>query len=202
MKLTFTPPNDGRTHTYCLNCSAETVDAIKIGKKHHFRCRSCSDVNPRALIIDPAINWWKDSQQEYWHEVAGVFIANPKGEFLFFDRLKSPFGLTVPAGHLDKGENRKKAAERELFEETRIRISNANYLATNDVRGDQCRRGSDVHRWHSFTAIAPLSTTVSVGDEGVRPVWLSLDQALARELTFATRHIITRHAQALRRVVR
>ena len=65
-----------------------------------------------ALIIDPAVKWWTDSSRECWHEVAGVFIASPEGKFLFFERTKFPFGLTVPAGHVDRGEMPARTAAR------------------------------------------------------------------------------------------
>ncbi len=193
-------PQDGKPHTYCLRCRRETVRSARQNGQLVYTCTGCSHVGPRALIIDPAINWWLGQDGEYWHEAAGVFLRNARGEFLFFERTKFPFGLTVPAGHVDRGEAHLRTARRELFEETGVRLPERafKHVSTDNVRGDSCRRGSDAHRWHAYAAKLRVGATIKVSsDEGTRPVWLGLDQALQRDITFVTRYVITRYARQI-----
>jgi 8-oxo-dGTP pyrophosphatase MutT (NUDIX family) len=205
MKLTFTPPGDNKVHTYCLFCGHEGVSSSSPKGRLTYRCDSCRQTNSRALIIDPVVEWWVGQGGEYWHETAAVFVANGQGEFLFFERRRHPFGLTVPAGHVDKGELPAHTARRELGEETGIQLSQVRFkhIATDMIRGDECRRGSDSHRWHSFATTVPSSAPVKIDQrEGVSPVWLSLEQALQSNLTFATRYVIMHHGAALRQAAR
>lgn len=198
MKLTFTPPRDGRSHTYCLRCQGE-IDSRKPAAGTPHRCPACGHGEDRALIIDPTVEWWTAEDDEYWHEVVGVFLGNGRGEYLFFERTRFPYGLTVPAGHRDRGESRRRGASRELREETGIAVSDLALLGTDEVVGDQCRRGADAHLWHSFIGRLPEGANVTVdSSEGKAPVWLTPETALSRELTFATRYVLTRHIAALR----
>ena len=174
----------------------ETVEAIEVDGIHQFYCNNCGCSNLRALIIDPKVTWWTDESGEYWHEAAGVFAAKPDGTFLFFDRTKYPLGLTIPAGHGDIGEQSSITARRELREETGINAHILTPIASDDVWGDECRRGADVHRWHSFVTKVPQYVQADIPDirdEGVRPVWLTLEQALGCNLTYVTRYVITQH---------
>jgi len=202
-KITFNPPADNQVHTYCLRCSAETVTHHPRAKRDQvYQCATCGHSDSRALIIDLVVSWWLDAGQEYWHETAGVFVADGD-KFLFFERVKYPFGLTVPAGHRDRGEDAQVAGMRELREETGLRVSELRHVATDDIRGDGCRRGADIHRWHIYATRLPSGSTIKVdSSEGARPVWLTLQEALDRDATYAIRHIITRHAKAIRRAVR
>lgn len=201
MKITFPLPNDNQVHTYCPGCMQDgTLRSQRPGGKLVYRCTACAYVGPRALIIDPAVNWWIDGKQEYWHETAGIFAHNSKGKFLFFERMAFPFGLTPPAGHVDRGERPARSAQRELCEETGVNLPAAAFtlLATDDIRGDQCRRGADIHRWYSFVCAIPEGATIRVDPrEGSQPVWLTPEQALRANPTPATRYVITRHARQL-----
>jgi 8-oxo-dGTP pyrophosphatase MutT (NUDIX family) len=200
MKLSNHQPQDGAAHIYCLGCRLETVHASTQAGRLIYRCTNCSYVGPRALVIDPAIKWWIDAEHEYWHETSGIFVRGEGQKFLFFERMTYPFGLTIPAGHVDQGEKPAKTAQRELGEETGIKLPGQNFefIATDDIQGDQCRRGADTHRWHSFACVKPPSAIVKVNPrEGSRPVWLGLGQALSLNLTLATRYVITCHARQI-----
>lgn len=198
MKITFTPPKDSKVHTYCVRCLAETVTHHpKARRQEVYRCQSCGHGDSRAVIIDPGVTWWLDSNNEYWHEVSGVFISSG-GKFLFFERVKHPFGLTVPAGHRDKGEGPEKTATREVGEETGLKVRRLKHIATGDIWGDECRRGADVHRWHIYAVALPSNGIVKVNSsEGSQPVWLTLEEALNRTLPPAIRYIIKRYARQL-----
>ena len=204
MKLAFTPPNDDQVHTYCMKCGREgDVSSRRVNGSLTYHC-SCGHQGPRALIIDPAIEWWVDAKQEYWHKTAGVFAMNETGQFLFFKRRNHPSGLTVPAGHVDKGEKSLVTAQREFFEEANAKISlnSLSSIAVDNILGDECRRGADAHRWYTFATHINTSQIRISQAEGMKPVWLTLDDALKHDLTFAVRYIISRHARTIEKAVK
>ena len=204
MKLSKTP-TDGKLHTYCLRCRRETVRERPQAGRIVYACTACSFVSPRALIIDPAINWWLGQDGEYWHETAGVFVHDRQERFLFLERAKFPFGLTIPAGHVDHHEQPLRGGYRELGEEAGFHLPMQSFrlVVTENILGDQCRRGSDAHRWHAYVARMRSGATLKVNtSESVRAVWLGLDQALSANLTFAVRSLIVRHRQEILRAAR
>jgi 8-oxo-dGTP pyrophosphatase MutT (NUDIX family) len=142
--------------------------------------------------------------KEYWHESAGVFIRNPAGKFLFFERLIFPFALTVPSGHIDTGEDALSAANRETKEEVGIEAEKLVHIANEDIFGDSCRRGSDVHRWHAYLLVLNKSLNIEVKekDEGRKPVWLSLDEALMKDLIYPVRYMVNNFRDSLTQEVR
>lgn len=208
MKLPFVPPTKNKgVQTYCINpdcLSTKLKHNPKSARDKVYTCPDCGQWSSRALIIDPQIRWWIDqTTREYWHETAGVFVGNDKGEFLFFDRVKHPFGLTVPAGHVDRDEAVEHAAYRELFEETGLK---GNQLVpvralekSLNIQGDECRRGSDAHKWHVYaTRIKQQGQSVKIdASEGLKPVWLSLKDALRSNPTPAVRLIIECYSREL-----
>lgn len=197
MKISFEPPMDGRVHMFCMLCMAEAITRRAAPKQGStYDCAACGHKASRAVIIDPEVAWWCDTEKEHWHETAGVFTHH-KGRFLFFERTQHPLGLTVPAGHRNNGEATETTGVRELAEETGLRVTSLSHIATHDIWGDECRRGADVHRWHIFTCEAPSTKVTIDGREGKKPVWLTLSEAAARNLTPAVRHIITRYSSRL-----
>lgn len=198
MRIDFLRPTDNSYHEYCLHCHAEAVEWITVGRRRKCVCRSCGKRADRAVVIDPEISWWTDESGEYWHESAGVFVRDPGGRFLFFQRVAFPFAMTVPAGHVGRGEAPDRAAARELAEEVGIRGGALRRVASEYLQGDVCRRGSDAHLWHAYLLDVTAASQVTVNDEGEAPVWLPLDQARTHRLTFAVARIVERHAAALR----
>ena len=107
--------------------------------------------------------------------------------------------MTIPAGHLDAGEDAQTAIKRELFEETRIEIGadSINFFSEEDVINDKCRRGADHHRWHLYTTRIDNIATPKINDEGVKPVWLPLEEALQKELVYPVRYFIEKYRNQL-----
>ncbi|MGB2787038.1 MAG: NUDIX hydrolase [Candidatus Saccharimonadaceae bacterium] len=135
-----------------------------------------------------------------FHEVAGIFVRNPLGQILMFDRLKPPLGFTIPAGHIEPGEEPLSAALRELSEETSIETVELISLGSNMIWGDLCRRGTPNHHWHVFVVNVPPDTNVEICEEGTNPLWRSPEDWLhGGNLTLATRHTLNRHLDVLRR---
>ncbi|MEW2358729.1 NUDIX hydrolase [Spirillospora sp. NPDC029432] len=194
MKLDVDVPADGRRHQYCWGCRAETV------APHHgaagFTCATCGREYGRSLVVDPALDWWTDPSGEYWHRTAGVFVRRADGRYLFFERVFFPLEWTVPAGHIDTGEDPAHAASRELREEVGLSAPPSDLvpLDVTDIPGDSCWRGSDAHRWHPYLLNVPLETTAEVLEEGRDPRWLTPSEALSRPLTFPVRTLLERHA--------
>lgn len=175
--------------------SAETVERIVEDGRTYYTCKTCNKKHERSIVIDPAIVWWVADDGEYWHESAGMFICNPEGKFLFYERLMFPFAVTVPAGHVDAGEDPRDTARRETEEEVGYKADKFIAIASDDIVGDSCRRGSDAHRWHVY--LVPIENAadleVTEKDEGHKPMWLTLDEALAKDLTHPVRYLIEKY---------
>ncbi|WP_218009187.1 NUDIX hydrolase [Herbidospora cretacea] len=177
-------------HEYCLNCDAETVETFTESGRIHCRCTTCGQVADRSLVVDTALRMW--------HETAGVFVRDPSGRFLFFNRIAFPYALTIPAGHVEQGEAPEVSAARELEEETGLRALTLSLVATEPIDGDQCRRGADGHVWHTYLTTVSTEPPVAL-DEGEGDVyqWLTLAEAKEQPLTFAARHLVERHEDRL-----
>jgi 8-oxo-dGTP pyrophosphatase MutT (NUDIX family) len=183
-----------------MHCHAETVERVYEDNKTYYFCSTCKKRCERSIVIDPAIKWWVADDGEYWHESEGVFIRNPEGKFLFFERLIFPFALTVPSGHVDINEDALTAARRETEEEVGYRVDKLIHVATEDIIGDSCRRGADAHRWHAY--LLPLSKNIDVKVteeyEGQKPTWLTLDEALQKNLIYPVESIIRSYQDVLK----
>lgn len=197
MKLNFSRKEDGKYHQYCLSCHAEKVERTYEEGKTYYLCNECGKTHDRSIVIDPAVKWWIDEEGEYWHESAGVFVRNKEKQFLFFERTIFPFSYTVPAGHVDYGEDPLQSALRELEEEIDIKAKSLVEIATEDIVGDSCRRGSDAHRWHAFLYELDDVPKVKIKEEGIKPSWLSVEQVLEKELTFSVRYILIKYKNEL-----
>ena len=205
MKIEFPLVRDHTFREYCLHCHAEAIAWIVVEGKKRCTCASCGREAERAVVIDPRISWWTDADGEYWHESAGVFVRDRGGRFLFFQRTAFPYLLTVPAGHVESGEEPRCAAARELWEEVGMRGAEGDLQLVADeyLRGDVCRRGSDAHRWHAFLLEidehreSGAQGEVTVNEEGEAPVWLTLDQARSGRPTFAVERIIEQYSERL-----
>ncbi|WP_280381690.1 NUDIX hydrolase [Nocardia wallacei] len=201
MKLDFDWSDDGQYHQYCAHCYAETVERVYEDGKTYYFCGTCTMRHERSIVIDPAIKSWVASDGEYWHESVGVFVRNSVGKFLFFERTIFPFSLTVPSGHVDAGEEPDVAAIRELAEEVGISGAGMTAIATEDIVGDSCRRGADVHRWHAYLLVLDKPLQIDVEEEGENPIWLSLDELREKDLTYPVEFIVDRYSHELQRSV-
>jgi 8-oxo-dGTP pyrophosphatase MutT (NUDIX family) len=101
-----------------------------------------------------------------------------------------PNALTVPAGHVAANEQPHLAAIRELEEEVGIKVQRLEPVAVMNLVGDSCSAGADAHLWHVFLYDYEGREEVEVREEGRDATWLTLNEALAEDLTFATRKIL------------
>lgn len=199
MKINFPIPDKNQYHQFCLHCHSENIHRIIRNGRTLYKCENCNKETPRLLVIDPKIIWWVDKDtRDYWHESAGVFLINSKQKILFFERSLYPFALTIPAGHVDINETPINAAKRELREETGITIDYIQLFSDEDIIGDKCRRGSDNHKWHLYTAkINSPKISITLNDEGVHAVWLDINQAKKRKLVYPVRYFISKYGESI-----
>lgn len=150
---------------YCIECFSKNVKRVFQGDLTYYHCSSCNKTLTRSLVIDNNIVWWVDDRNVYWHESVGVLVV-VEDKLLTFFRKIYPFLYTIPAGHLDKNELPEIAAQRELYEETDIAVSNLETIKQNfDIPGDSCRRGCDNHRWHLYRIKLASMPNISLSDE-------------------------------------
>lgn len=84
------------------------------------------------------------------HYSAGVVISCGD-KYLLLERMFPPPGFASPAGHVDKGEESKVSALREVLEETGIKIEDAEFLFEEEVPWNYCR-SAGVHHWYVYKA--------------------------------------------------
>ncbi len=83
------------------------------------------------------------------HFSAGAVIR--KGDkLLLIDRVKPPFGLAGPAGHIDEGETPEAAVRREVEEETGLEVASAKLLFDEFVEWNECSKGTTGHHWYVY----------------------------------------------------
>jgi ADP-ribose pyrophosphatase YjhB (NUDIX family) len=110
-------------------------------------------VNPRAFIFYPTTKWEFRDDGELGHFSVGAILwrqGNKEREYCLFRRRAHPIGYyTIPAGHLEMGEDTQTAALREVYEETRLATLSVELLYQGEIQ-DECRRGSDYHFWYLY----------------------------------------------------
>lgn len=190
MKLNFPIPVDESMHRFCIRCNTDHVEQLRQPDGNKYHCPACGHTDERAIYFNEH-KAWLDDDQNLWHESSVVFVKNSSGKFLFYTRTEFPFVLAIPAGHVDKGETGLAAAKRELEEETGLKIDQLKHIASVDMPGDSCSAGADTHHSHVFVAQYHEGTAITLGDEGKKLEWLTLDQAQKRGTVFAVTFGIT-----------
>ncbi len=126
------------------------------------------------------------------------FFLTQKEGFYFFDRTVFPFAYTIPAGHLDVGETPLQAVQRELLEETGLVASSIELVSTEELVGDECSRGADIHLWHLYKGkIAKIGEEQIDAHEGGNPAWFTPSEAKENNLTFPAHHFIDKYGDKL-----
>ncbi len=178
---------------FCILCFSESIEKILKDGRTYYTCHACGKTSERSIVIDNGITWWVDTNGTYYHESVGVVVLNEKKEVLCLLRKIFPFAYSIPAGHLDTGEQPERAALRELKEETGLSPSTLPELIGEfDFHGDPCRRGSDNHRWHLYKAHTECTPQqLHLNDESSRAEWLCVDEIRAlNNATYPLRYIV------------
>jgi ADP-ribose pyrophosphatase YjhB (NUDIX family)/predicted RNA-binding Zn-ribbon protein involved in translation (DUF1610 family) len=191
MKVDFALPRDGAVHRICLRCHADGVTRHKEESGIVYRCPACGTADGKSLYWGAGKEWIAKNG-ELWHDTAAVFVQDATGRILLYERTEFPFGyLTVPAGHIDKGEVAEVAARRELEEEVGIRGVDLTHAITLDLLETPCSAGAEAHRWHVYvvTVDRPLHIQVTE-EEGRHPMWLTPEEARATMLLSPVRRVL------------
>jgi len=194
MKFNFPLPTDNKVHIYCITCNTDGTLKTRKNNKTVFVCPNGHD-NERGLHYG-GVKFEIGEDNELLHESIGVFVRNKDRKLLFIDRTEYPFGIAIPAGHIDDGETPEQAAKRELMEETGIKADKLKLLFSNNIL-DSCSGGSDKHRWHGFGVILEPNQTITINHEGINPVWLDLKEAAKRPTPPIIQYILYNFSDAI-----
>ena len=116
------------------------------------------------------------------HTSVGVIIYNEKNEILLIERGTFPYGMAIPAGHVDQHASYEEAAVAEVHEEVGLSIEGLRLVAEGR-RENPCRRlNGSWHYWKVFEAKA-FGTIRLNRREAKAFEWCSIDRV--RELGIA-----------------
>lgn len=181
---------------YCLDCYSEQVKRVYKNDLTYYYCSNCRKTLDRSLVIDNALSFWVDKNNNYWHKSSGVIVIY-EDKVLVQLRKIFPFSYSIPAGHVDKGEDPLTAAKRELLEETGINFNNLEFVESFEINADSCRRGSDDHQWNLYK-VKVFSDSVNISDEASTYKWLTYDELCKEEnLTFPLKFILNKYGKSL-----
>jgi 8-oxo-dGTP pyrophosphatase MutT (NUDIX family) len=174
---------------FCFSCGAPGVSIEETPAGEIFVCHAAGHRSPRAFIFDGRAIFAFEGDALI-HEAAGAIIRRQAGSeslTLLFLRRKFPYQYTLPAGHIEIGQDPEAAMRREVNEEAGLTVLNSVLLWPGESLRleDSCRRGADIHRWHVFKVVAEGQPRLS--DEGRIIGWYSDDEI--REL--AVRNLLT-----------
>lgn len=81
----------------------------------------------------------------------GVVMKNKQGDLLLIERKNWPYGMALPAGHLD-GDSAEKGAVREIAEEVGLNILSQELVFEKKLDNPCKRIGGDKHFWYVYEA--------------------------------------------------
>jgi mutator protein MutT len=87
------------------------------------------------------------------HRSVGAIIKNDQGEILLIERAIFPFGWSCPSGHVDESENPEQGMEREILEETGIKVQKSRLLFNEFLDWNKCSHGVTGHKWFLYEAL-------------------------------------------------
>jgi len=167
--------NKGR---FCFVCGAAGVVTEDTPAGEVFVCQIAGHRSPRAFIFDgKAVFAFEDG--ELVHEATGAIIQRQSGrehQTLLFLRRKFPYQYTIPAGHVEIGQDPEAEMRREVYEETGLTVRTTLRLWPDEtpLLNDPCRRGADFHRWYIFEVTTDGQPILS--NEGRIIGWYSDDE--------------------------
>ncbi len=116
----------------------------------------------------------KDRYKGLIRHFTSAALIKKGGKYLLIDRRKKPFGWAPVAGHVDAGENFKKALDREIKEEANLKIKKAKLIFSETVRFG-CRRIGSYHYVSVYDC--KVSGKIKVQrDEVKRYRWFTTDE--------------------------
>ena len=165
----------------CIECDSEEIEIVEEDGREKYVCGN-NHKNTRTIKNKGLVH--REEDGEIIHESVGAVIR-AEGEYLLLKRRKYPYKHSIPAGHLEQGEEPGKAAMREVWEETGLEIEkeNAELIFEGEI-DDKCRRGADVHGWHLyFIELEDQDVELEPNDEAEYLEWLSYSEIKEKEVT-------------------
>ncbi len=164
----------------CMSCLSEDIQEIVKDNHRHYLCKSCQKVSERAHDSRYGKMLAIKNQTGVVHHSVGGFIMKDN-RYLVIKRRGFPFGYSIPAGHQEYNEDPIEALNREVFEETGLRIKNADLIFTGELTWNKCRYGADSHRWHFYKIECEEGVPIlSAECEAIG--WYTLEEARALSL--------------------
>ncbi len=167
----------------CFVCQGENIEEVVKNGRRYFYCSQCDKLYERAY--DRLLNSKFSGEKK--HITVGGLIHN-QDRILMMKRRVFPFGFDFPAGHLEHGETPTQTLEREILEETGLRISNPLLIYQGDVPGSKCRYGVDEHYWYFFSCDC-LDNTPFLNHEGESAGWFQVDEIRHLDLIPSAQHL-------------
>ena len=161
-------------------------------------------VHDRAFVFDPKVPWEFRADGELRHFSVGAilwrtFASEPR--YCLLRRTTYPIGYyTIPAGHVDVGEEPLTSVLRETYEETGLAVIRSELLYANEEIADACRRGANYHAWHLY--LCECLGEPHLSDEGDVIGWYTRTEILEDlHLTRPAAHFLGRYFGAVPRRV-
>ena len=167
----------------CLQCSSKRIqETVTAENNVMYSCPDCGYNGGRLFLDDglAVLDHTSDGKPRHY-SVAAVIIKGPN--ILLQNRRYFPYALSVPAGHLDKGENPQHCVIREVKEETNLKVDSLKKLFEKEIIGG-CRRGVDLHHFHVFKC--ECSGTLIKDEESLDLIWTPIKELKKDKLTHAT----------------
>ncbi|MFA6423603.1 MAG: ATP-binding protein [Patescibacteria group bacterium] len=131
----------------CTKCLSENITSIVEKNRSYFLCRNCFTKSDRIIDNDGQIFTIKENGLIKHVTVAAFIKQNNK--YLFLNRIKYPFGVCFPTGHLHYNETLDAALKRKLHEETGFDLK-SKQLIFHETIFDSCKNGGELHEWYLF----------------------------------------------------
>ncbi len=157
---------------YCLKCKSVKVKEIVEENKVLFFCADCQESSGRALVVDGKIKIINTSRGIKHIDAAAIIIRDNK--LLLLERRTYPFGLMIPAGHLEYNETIEDALRREVFEEVGLKVMSETLIAQIEQPVSYCRYGSVVEEWAIFLTECDGKSFIG-NNENEAIHWISLE---------------------------
>lgn len=172
---------------FCPKCKSSKVEDFERNRRVYYRCLSCGEISDYLIVDDPKLVWDKTRDGRIRHYSVGTLIKR-KNKYLLFSRRKLPFGYTVIAGHLEKGEDPIGAVKRETREESGLTATGLKLIFEGDIEGDLCSKGAPIHHWKLYSC--EIEGRVKTSSEAIKkPAWFTKEEIGRLSLTYATKYL-------------